>query len=112
MKGDSEIRVKFTGELSGLKGKAYVNPRNDGVTQIKMRFDDMKMAPKGDRRFVLWAVSPDNKYIKLGQVVNTGDRQEAEIRSETKLNDFGLFVTMETGDVNQPTGVIVTEFGE
>lgn len=111
MKGDSEIRVKFTGELSGLKGKAYVNPREDGVAQIKMRFDDMKLAPKGDRRFVLWAVSPENKYIKLGQVINTGERQEAEIRSETKLKDFGLFVTMETSDVDQPTGVIVSEFG-
>lgn len=110
--GDSEIRVKFTGELEGMKGKAYINPRSDGVTQIKMRFDEMDKVPKGDRRLVLWAVSPDNKYVKLGQVINSGQREEAEIRSETKLRDFGLFVTMEMADVDQPSGVIVTEFSE
>lgn len=110
LRGDAEIRVKFTGELQGLKGKAYLNPRRDGVTQIKMRFDDMKMAPKGDKRFVLWTVSADNKYTKIGEVINTGRRQEAEIRGETKLKDFGLFVTMEEKDVTQPTGIIVTEF--
>lgn len=110
LKGDTEIRVKFNGELQGLKGKAYINPRKDGATQIKMRFDDMKLAPKNDRRYVLWAVSPDNKIVKLGQVINTGERQEAEIRSETLLKDFGLFVTMEDKDVEQPTSVIVTEF--
>lgn len=110
LKGDTEIRMRFTGELQGLKGKAYINPRPDGVAQIKMRFDDMKQAPKGDRRFVLWAVSPDNKIVKIGQVINTGERQEAELRGETKMSDFGLFVTMESSDVEQPTGVIVTEF--
>jgi len=107
----NEIRVKFGGDFGGMKGKAYIKPRKDGAKQIKMRFDDMKLAPKGDRRFVLWAVSPENKYIKLGQVINTGERQEAEIRSETRLSDFGLFVTMETTDVDQPSGVIVTTFG-
>lgn len=109
--GDTEIRVKFSGELQGLKGKAYINPRKDGATQIKMRFDDMKLAPKGDKRFVLWTVSPDNKYVKVGQVINTGERQEAEIRGETALKDFGLFVTMEDSDVTEPTGGLVTEFG-
>lgn len=106
----TEIRIAFDGELQGLKGKAYVKPRKDGTTQIKMRFDDMKMAPK-DKRFVLWASSPDGKYSKLGQVINTGKRQESEIRSETALKDFGLFVTLEDTDVIQPTGKIYSTFG-
>lgn len=108
-KGETEVRVKFTGDLEGLKGKAYINSRKDGATQIKMRFADMKLAPKNDRRLVLWAVSPDNQISKLGQVINTGDRQEAEIRSETVLKDFGLFVTLEDKDVEQPTTVIVSD---
>lgn len=99
----TEIRINFSGDLQGLKGKAYIDPRKDGATQIKMRFDDMKMAPK-EKRFVLWAVSPDKQYTKIGQVINTGKRQESEIRGETAMRDFGLFVTVEEADVMQPTG--------
>lgn len=108
-KGTTKIDIAFTGELQGLKGKAYIDPRKDGATQIKMRFDDMKMAPK-EKRFVLWASSPDGTYTKLGQVINTGERQESEIRSETALKDFGLFVTVEDTDVAQPTGKIYSTF--
>jgi hypothetical protein len=108
-KGETEIRIKFAGELQGLKGKAYINNSKEGVTKIKMRFDDMKLAPK-KKRFVLWAVSPDKEYTKLGQVINTGKRQESEIRSETVLKDFGLFVTMEETDVTKPTGTVYSTF--
>jgi hypothetical protein len=105
----AEIRINFTGDLAGLKGKAYVDPTKNGVTKVKMRFDDMKMAPK-EKRYVLWAASPDGKYTKLGQVINTGNRQESEIRSETALADFGLFVTVEDADVTAPTSTIYAPF--
>lgn len=105
----AEIRINFSGDLTGLKGKAYVDPTKDGVTKIKMRFDDMKMAPK-NKRYVLWASSADGKYTKLGQVINTGERQESEIRSETALSDFGLFVTIEDADVTQPTSTVYAPF--
>lgn len=105
----TEIRIKFDGDLKGLKGKAYIEPKKDGTAQIKMRFDDMKMAPK-DKRFILWASSADGKYTKLGQVINTGERQESEIRGETAMPDFGLFVTMEDTDVNNPTSKSYTVF--
>jgi hypothetical protein len=107
----TEIRINFKGQLSGLKGKAYIDSGKSGsATQIKMRFDDMKMAPK-EKRFVLWASSPEGKYVKLGQVINSGPRQESEIRSETALSDFGLFVTVEDTDVDQPTSTIYSVFG-
>lgn len=106
---EAEIKINFTGELQGLKGKAYVDPEKGGVTKIKMRFDDMKMAPK-NKRFVLWAASPDGKYTKLGQVINDGNRQESEIRSETAMKDFGLFVTVEETDVAQPSSKIYSVF--
>lgn len=98
----TEIRINFNGELAGLKGKAYIDSNKAGVTQVKMRFDDMKLAPK-EKRFVLWASAPDGTYTKLGQVINSGKRQESEIRSETALKDFGLFVTVEDADVPTPT---------
>lgn len=108
-KGETEIRINFSGDLQGLKGKAYVNNSKEGVTKIKMRFDDLKMAPK-DKRYVLWAVSSAKEYIKIGQIINTGKRQEAEIRGETALKDFGLFVTLEDKDVLQPSSRIYSTF--
>ena len=108
-KGETEIRINFSGDLQGLKAKAYIDTSKPGVSKIKMRFDDMKMAPK-NVRFVLWASAPDGKYTKLGQVVNNGNRQESEIRSETALKDFGLFVTVEDKDVTQPTGTVYSTF--
>jgi len=107
----TEIRIHFKGQLAGLKGKAYIDKaKGGGARQIKMRFDDMKMAPK-EKKLVLWASSADGKYVKLGQVINSGDRQESEIRSETSLADFGLFVTVEDTDVEQPTSTVYSVFG-
>lgn len=108
-KGETEIRVKFSGELEGLKGKAYLDNSKMGLTKIKMRFDDMKLAPK-QKRYVLWAVSAANEYTKIGQVINNGDRAEAEIRGETALKDFGLLVTLEDKDVLQPSGKMYSTF--
>jgi hypothetical protein len=71
-----------------------------------MRFHDLKEAPAG-QQFILWAVSPDNKFIKLGQVANTAGRNEAEIKSETTLPDFGLVVTMEGAEGEAPAGPAV-----
>lgn len=108
-KGETEIRINFAGDLQGLKGKAYLDNSNQGLTKIKMRFDDMKMAPK-QKRYVLWAVSSEKEYIKIGQVINNGERSESEIRGETALKNFGLFVTLEDTDVLQPTGKTYSTF--
>jgi len=104
----TEVRVKFSGELNGLDGKAYLKPEG-GKTTVKMRFGDMKKVPT-NTRFVLWAASPDGTYSKLGQVINTGARDEGEIRSETALKDFGLFLTIEPNDVTAPTGKVYSVF--
>jgi len=104
----TEVRVNFGGDLKGLDGKAYLTPQG-GKTQVKMRFGDMKKVPS-NTRFVLWAASPDGTYTKLGQVVNTGSRDEGEIRSETALHDFGLFMTVEDADVPSPTGKVYSVF--
>jgi len=107
-KGDTEVRVKFGGELQGVDGKAYINPKG-GKTQVKMRFGDLKKAP-ANTRFVLWAKAADGTYTKLGQVVNTGKGDEGEIRGETALSDFGLFLTVEDADVPSPRGRVYSVF--
>lgn len=100
---DTKIKVDFTGALTGARANVFITPRKDGPTEVKLRFHELKDAPAG-QKFILWAVSPDNKFVKLGQVVNTPGRNEAEIRSETTLPDFGLVVTMEGADAVMPAG--------
>jgi len=102
---DTEMKINFTGALTGSRANVYLEPRKDGPTTIKMRFHELKDAPAG-KVYVVWAVSPDNKFVRLGQVVNTGQRNEAQIQTETALQDFGLFVTMED-EFSSPSGTIV-----
>jgi len=94
--------------MTGARANVSIEPRKDGPTEVRLRFHELKEAPAG-QVYVLWAVSPDNKFIKLGQIVNAAGRNEAEIRSETALPDFGLLVTMEDagmlkGEVGSPVG--------
>ena len=103
---DTKIKVDFSGALSGARANVFITPRKDGPTEVKMRFHDLKEAPAG-QKFILWAVSADNKFTKLGQVVNAPGRNEAEIKSETTLPDFGLVVTMESADADIPAGPAV-----
>jgi hypothetical protein len=92
---DTKMKIDFTGALRGARANVFITPRKDGPTEVKMRFHEMKDAPEGNA-FILWAVSPDNQFVKLGQIVNTPQRNEAEIKSEVALADFGLLVTMES----------------
>src|SRR5215211_7928457 len=103
---DTKIKVDFTGALTGARANVFITPRKDGPTEIKMRFHELKEAPAG-QKFIVWAVSADGKYTKLGQIVNVAGRNEAEIRSEVTLPDFGLVVTMESADGEMPVGPAV-----
>ena len=100
---DTKIKVDFSGALTGARANVFIEPRKDGPTEVRMRFHDLKAAPAG-QRFIVWAVSPDNHFVKLGEIVNTGGRNEAEIKSETTLPDFGLVVTMESALGEVPVG--------
>jgi hypothetical protein len=100
---DTKIKVDFTGALTGARANVFITPRKDGPTEVKMRFHDLKEAPAG-QKFIVWAVSADNQFTKLGEIVNTGGRNEAELRSEVTLPDFGLIVTMESAAGATPAG--------
>jgi HEAT repeats len=102
---DTEVKTRLAGMMSGARVNFTITPRKDGPTEVVARFHEFKEAPAG-QVYVLWAVSPEGKYTKLGQVVNTGNRNEAEIKSETALSDFGLLVTLQpAGEV--PAGDVV-----
>jgi len=102
---DTHLKVHFPA-LADSRANIFLEPRKDGPTQIKLRFHSLTRVP-ANTRLVLWAVGPDNTYARLGQVINTGKRNEAQIQTETNLKDFGLIVTMEDADsAQQPAGQI------
>jgi hypothetical protein len=109
-KGDeSKLKIDFTGAAEGARANLFVEPHKNGkMTQVRMRFHDMKEAPKG-LAYVLWAVSPDNQFQRLGSIVNVRGRNEAEINSETAFEDFGLLLTTE--DVSTPATVLIKPAG-
>jgi hypothetical protein len=100
---DTKIKVDFTGALTGTRANVFITPRKDGPTEVKLRFHELKDAPAG-KKFIAWAVGANGEYVKLGQVVNAEGRNEAEIKSETTLTDFGLLITMEDADGAAPAG--------
>jgi hypothetical protein len=92
---DTKLKVNFSGAMEGARANIFIEPQKQGTaTQVKMRFHDLKEAPKGFT-YVLWAVSADGKFARLGQVVNVKDRNEAEIKTEVPFEDFGLLLTVE-----------------
>ena len=103
---DTKIKVNLAGAMTGARANVFITPRKDGPTQVNVRFHDLKEAP-ADQKFILWAVSPDNQFQKIGQVVNTGGRNEAEIKAETDFKDFGLLLTMENAIGASPVGPVV-----
>jgi hypothetical protein len=100
---DTKIKVDFSGALSGARANVFITPQKGGATKVEMRFHDLKEAPAG-QKFIVWAVGSAGEYMKLGEVVATGAKNEAEIKSETTLADFGLLVTMESAIGASPVG--------
>jgi len=109
-KDDStKLKINFSGAMEGARANIFIEPRKHGkTTEILMHFHDLREAPRG-QAFVLWAVSSDHQFQKLGQIINVKGRNEAEIASETDLEDFGLLLTTEnlagaTVNVIAPSG--------
>jgi len=101
---DTKLKVDFAGEMQGARANVFIEPHKDGRTEVNFRFHDLKEAPRG-QIYTVWAVSPENRFEKLGQILNSRGRNEAEIKAETNLPDFGLLVTMEApGEVARPAG--------
>ena len=106
---DTKLKVNFSGTMEGARANIFIEPRKHGqATEVRMRFHDLKEAPKSTA-YILWAVSPDNQFQKLGQIVNVKGRNEAEIKSETTFPDFGLLLTAE--EVGATTATMIKPSG-
>jgi len=106
----TKLKIDFSGAMEGARANIFIEPRKHGkTTEILMQFHDLQEAPKG-QAFVLWAVSPDHQFQKLGQIVNIKNRSEARIESETNFDEFGLLLTTE--NVLAPTATIIAPSGK
>src|SRR3989449_3445583 len=106
---DTKLKINFTGAMEGARANIFIEPHKRGTTtEVRMRFHELKEAPKGTA-YILWAVSPDNQFQNLGQIINVKGRNEAEIKSETAFDDFGLLLTTE--DVGVTQGTIIKPAG-
>src|SRR5205807_8053314 len=106
---DTKLKINFSGAMEGARANVFIEPHKNGkMTEVRMRFHELKEAPKG-QAYILWAVSPDKQFQQLGQIVNVKGRNEAEIKSETAFDDFGLLLTTE--DLNMTKGTIIKPLG-
>jgi len=106
---DTKLKINFTGAMEGSRANVFIEPHKHGKsTEVRMRFHDLKDAPKGTA-YILWAVSPTGEYQRLGEIVNVRGRNEAEIKSETAFDDFGLLLTAE--DLGLTKGTIIRPAG-
>jgi len=107
---DTKLKINFTGAMEGARANIFIEPHKNGkITEVRMRFHDLKEAPKGTA-YILWAASPTGEFSKLGQIVNVKGRNEAEIKAEVPFDDFGLFLTTE--ELGATTGTIIKPSGQ
>lgn len=107
---DTKLKINFSGAMEGARANIFIEPHKNGkVSEVRMRFHDLKEAPKGTA-YILWAVSPTGEFAQLGQIVNVKGRNEAEIKSEVSFDDFGLLLTTE--DLGMTKGTIIKPSGQ
>jgi hypothetical protein len=92
---ETRLTSQSTGDLSGTSTAVFIKPLKGGATQVKVRFNNLP-EPANGARYVLWAVSPDKTYTRLGQVERPDKKRAARIDARTTLRDFGLFITAES----------------
>jgi hypothetical protein len=106
---DTKLKLNFSGPMEGARANIFIEPnKKTNATEVRMVFHDLKEAPK-NTAYILWAVSADNQFQNLGQIVNVKGRNEAEIKSDVSFPDFGLLLTSEplgatTTTIIKPSG--------
>lgn len=96
-----QLTVSKNSALS--EANANIVPRRDGTVHIYTRLRSSATS----KDYVLWALSSDNKVVKLGY--SNSQRGEMEVQGEITLDKFGLFITAEqhASSVATPEGELV-----
>ncbi len=111
--GTTHIDFRGTALMPDARGEASVTA-NTGATRISLRFDRLSNPAQFGPEyltFVLWAISPEGRAERLGEVtLKDPDTRHAELYSTTDLQSFGMIVTAEPYfSVSQPSDVVVME---
>lgn len=103
---ETQLNSHMTGDLVGTHTTVFVKPLKSGETQIRVRFNNLRM-PENGARYVLWAVGPDKSYTRLGHVDRPDRKLAAKLDARTQLTDFGLLITAESDAATQnPSGPV------
>jgi outer membrane protein OmpA-like peptidoglycan-associated protein len=111
--GTTHIDFRGTALMPEARGEASVNAVT-GSTRISLKFDRLaNPAQFGPEylTFVLWAISPEGRAERLGEVtLKDPASRHAELYATTDLQSFGMIVTAEPYfSVSQPSDVVVME---
>lgn len=97
--GERKAALRMTGTVHQPHASAQVRLRRDeraGVG-VNARFDGLNPAlgfGNGYLTYVLWAIAPDGRAARLGEVRPTVEGR-ARLEARTKLDSFGLLLTAE-----------------
>ncbi len=81
--------------MTGARANVFIEPHKNGQeTEVKMRFHELKEAPAGQGLHALGGFAGQSVH-EARRNLNVKGRNEAEIKANTTLADFGLLVTME-----------------
>lgn len=104
---ETQLKSRLSGDLAATRTAVFVKPLRSGETQVKVSFNNLRESGNG-ARYVLWAVSPDKTFTRLGHVDRPDRKQTARIEARTALKDFGLFITAESdAQARAPSGPAV-----
>lgn len=111
--GTTHIDFRGTTLMPAARGEASVTA-NTGATRISLKFDHLSNPAQFGPEyltFVLWAISPEGRAERLGEVtLKDADKTTAGLYATTDLQSFGMIVTAEPYfSVSQPSDVVVME---
>src|SRR5215471_2029385 len=108
--GAVEVDLRGTELMANAVGQAKVEGKKSSV-EIDAKFENLDDPTRFGLEFltyVLWAVSPQGKAVKIGELVL--DHTSSHVKAPLEMQTFGMIVTAEPYfAVNQPGNVVVME---
>jgi outer membrane protein OmpA-like peptidoglycan-associated protein len=111
--GTTHIDFRGTALMPQARGEASVDAKT-GTTRVSLKFDRLSNPAQFGPEyltFVLWAVTPEGRAERLGEVtLKDPNSRTAELYATTDLQSYGMIVTAEPYfSVSQPSDVVVME---
>jgi outer membrane protein OmpA-like peptidoglycan-associated protein len=111
--GTTHIDFRGTALMPEARGEASVDAKT-GATKMSLKFDRLSNPAQFGSEyltFVLWAISPEGRAERLGEVtLKDANSTHADLLATTDLQSFGMIVTAEPYfSVSQPSDAVVME---